>query len=252
MNFDDVPVTKGGKVPHKHRGGTTSSPAASSARLFALLFALCLFFPLFSLTLRFLQVEFNDFAGLTSLLRLFDVDQEGSIPTWYSSQILFLCSGVLYLIFTHKHPPTGPYGRYWLGLAVVFLAFSVDEIVSFHEETVGYALQRALDLSGVLYFGWVLPAAALIAIFSGTYLRFFLNLPARTRSLFLVAALLYVGGAFGVELLGGYYVDTYGPDHIAYAGITTVEEGMEMLGAVLFLYALADYRETLGRAPLSR
>lgn len=212
----------------------------SSNRIFVLLFSLCVFFTVFSFVLRSSLYSGIDFAGLTSLLNLFDVDLENSVPTWYSSQILFLCAAVLYLIFARKREQKERYTRYWLGLALVFLAFSVDEVVSFHEDVVGYALRSAFGLSGILYFGWVIPAAVLISFFALVYLRLFLDLPDRTRWLFLIAALMYIGGAFGMELVGGYYFDLYGPEHVTYAGITSIEEGMEMVGGALFFYALVS------------
>ena len=57
---------------------------------------------------------------------------------------------MLYLIFARKREQKERYTRYWLGLALIFVAFSVDEIVSFHEGIVGYALQNAFGLSKIL------------------------------------------------------------------------------------------------------
>lgn len=249
MDLHDVPLTNRRPVTANPDSGTMLSPFGSTNRIFSLLFSLCAFFALFSFALYSLTYLVGDFTGLTSLINLFSVDLENSVPTWFSSQVLFLCAAVLYLIFAAKRTSTERFTRLWLGLTVIFLAFSVDEIVSFHEGVIGIALQNAFDLSGILYFGWVVPAAAFVLFFAVIYLRLFLNLPPRTRWLFLLAALLYVGGALGVELVGGYYFDLYGGENVVYAGITTVEETMEMVGAVLFLYALVDYLKTL-RSPL--
>ena len=50
-------------------------------------------------------------------------------------------------------------------------------------------------------------------------------------------------GAIGMEVPGAYVRAEYGSDTIAYAVMTTIEESMEMLGAVVFLYAMALYAE---------
>jgi hypothetical protein len=49
-----------------------------------------------------------------------------------------------------------------------------------------------------------------------------------------------------MEVSGAYVRAEYGSDTIACAVMTTIEESMEMLGAVVFLYAMALYAE---RAP---
>ena len=46
---------------------------------------------------------------------------------------------------------------------------------------------------------------------------------------------LYVGGAAGVELVGAAVYSAEGFDTLRYTLAVTVEEAMEMLGAVLFL-----------------
>lgn len=241
MDLHDIPLTTRRPVTVNPASDTVLSPFMSTNRIFSLLFLLCAFFALFSFALYSLLYLVGDFTGLTSLVNLFSVDLENSIPTWFSAQVLFLCAAVLYMIFVNRRNLTGGFTRLWLGLALIFLAFSVDEIVSFHEGIVGVTLHNAFNLSGILYFGWVIPAAAFILFFAVIYLRLFLNLPSRTRRLFLLAGFVYVGGALGLELVGGYYFDLYGGENIVYAGITTLEEAMEMVGAVLFLYALVDY-----------
>jgi hypothetical protein len=50
-----------------------------------------------------------------------------------------------------------------------------------------------------------------------------------------------VGGALGMELVGGKYVSLYGAQNLGFAMITTVEEVGEMLGIVIFIYALMSY-----------
>src|SRR5687768_9580440 len=49
------------------------------------------------------------------------------------------------------------------------------------------------------------------------------------------------GGALGMELVGGFLTDTGGQATLAYLDATTTEESLEMLGVVIFIYALLDY-----------
>jgi hypothetical protein len=48
--------------------------------------------------------------------------------------------------------------------------------------------------------------------------------PAQRRSLFLVADILFAGGAIGVESVSGAYTNLYGEENITYGMIVTVEE----------------------------
>ena len=80
-------------------------------------------------------------------------------------------------------------------------------------------------------------------LFALIYLRFLFHLPAQVRYLTVAAGCTYVAGALGMEVPGAYVRGGYGSDTIAYAVLTTIEETLEMFGAVLFLYAMAVYAE---------
>ncbi len=59
--------------------------------------------------------------------------------------------------------------------------------------------------------------------------------------LFVVSGLTYVLGAIGLEMIGGLRVDVHGSDDLVYLLIVTCEEFLEMLGIVIFIYALLSY-----------
>ena len=44
-----------------------------------------------------------------------------------------------------------------------------------------------------------------------------------------------------MELVGGRHADLYGNKNMMYVMITTVEEFLEMMGVVVFIYALVSY-----------
>ena len=176
---------------------------------------------------------------LYGLLPLVNLSYEGNLPTWYSSTLLLLCAVVLAVIAASKRRSGDPYRRHWTALAVIFLYMAIDEAVSIHE-----LLNQLFDLPGIFYFGWVIPAGILVAVFVASYLRFLAALPPRSGFEFLRAGAVYVGGALGVELLLGYWTDLYGDDGLGYGLIDALEESLEIAGASLFLSALLGY---LGR-----
>src|SRR5690606_5665696 len=120
---------------------------------------------------------------------------EQTFPTWYSS-FLLLGAALLLLIISLFKAHTHASDRWlWLGLALIFLYLSLDEIVSIHEIAAEW-LQTDFTFTGFFAFGWQLAALPFLLLFALLYFRFWLRLPARTRLLFMIAGLVYVGGAF--------------------------------------------------------
>ena len=170
------------------------------------------------------------------LLEFFSLSEEWNLPTWFSSVLLFSCGAVLAAIAASKRRTGALYLRHWWVLAAGFFYISLDEAVQIHEHAGGW-----VDVGGILYFDWVIPASILIAILGVSYLGFLAHLPRVTRWRFVAAGLLYVGGAVGMELPLGWWTDQAGRHNLTYALIDWVEESLEMIGASLFLYALVEY-----------
>lgn len=179
----------------------------------------------------------------STFMQQFDLDRERNIPSWFSSLLLFTNALLLALIAGEMLQMHERWWLHWCGLAFIFLMFSLDETVSFHERTIE-PIREAFDLSGPFFFAWVIPAMVLLAVFGALYLRFTLALPRRTLWLFALAAVLYIGGALGIEMLGGMYGSRAAGkwnEVLVYGLITLVEESLEMLGQVVFFYGLMDY-----------
>jgi hypothetical protein len=127
-----------------------------------------------------------------------------------------------------------------MALSAIFVALSVDEIASFHERSID-SLRAALGANGLLYYPWVLIGGACALAVLLIYLPFLRRLPARTRILFLIAGSIYVIGALGMEMIGGWHASKHGVDNLTFATLAHIEEGLELAGMLLFLYALLDY-----------
>ncbi len=106
-------------------------------------------------------------------------------------------------------------------------------------ERINTALKISLN-TGAFYFPWVLLGAAFALIVACTYVRFLRHLPGDTRRLFLLGGALFVGGAVGIEIIGGIYVVRFGATN-PYAVISATEELLEMLGVIVFLHAVMSY-----------
>lgn len=177
----------------------------------------------------------------TALVRLFHIGEEGNITTWYSALSLLFCAILLAIIGYAKKETADPFTRHWNVLALIFLYISLDEAASIHEITMR-PLQTMFNASGIFYFGWVIIAIPLVLLFSVMYLKFLLHLPRTFRRLFIIAGVLFVTGALGLELVEGYFysqeLTRWGP---IVPLLTTAEEFLEMVGIVVFIYALISY-----------
>lgn len=180
----------------------------------------------------------------------FRFDRERSVPTYFSVLLLAACSCLLALIaVAGRQRPAGTYVTHWWVLAFVFGLMSIDELVGLHERLMA-PVRRLLDIEGpsLLYFAWVVPGLVFVALLGLYFLPFLWRLPRPIAFRFMLAGAIYVGGALGVEMAGGYYASTF-PDwqtkgtdaFFGYELIVMLEETMEMLGLIVFVHALLLY-----------
>jgi len=189
------------------------------------------------------------FAGNELVLKIigkFDLDYErNNVPTWYQSATLLLSSLLLALIALVRYTEKDRDARYWWILAVMFLYLSLDEAVSIHEQLT-MPLRTTFDLGGIFYLSWVIPATVFLVVFFFAFLRFLLRLTPEMRFWMVTSGIIYVLGAVVIEMIGGNYLHLTDdlPTRITdfrYVLITTFEEFMEMLGIIIFNYALLTY-----------
>lgn len=197
-----------------------------------------------SILARALQEWINDAPRfLDRFVRFVNINLENSLPTWYGSVLLLLAAVLVFIIARSKN--NNLFRGHWYGLAIIFCILSVDEATSIHEELT-LPLRDALGTSGFLHFAWVIVGAIFFGVVVLTYLRFLFHLPVRIRNLIILAAGLFVGGALVVE---SYSANLYAESGttLLYSAIGTVEELLEMLGALLFIRAMLLYlREYVG------
>ena len=183
-----------------------------------------------------------DYPSRDYIAKSFNIDAEGNIPAMYSFLALLFSSLLLGVIAHAKNLDSGRYQNHWKILSFIFLGLSLDEVFQWHEHLIG--LRTLLNATGVLYFTWILPIGFLVAIFLLSYRKFLFHLPVSTKKLFVAGCALYIGGAIGMEMPGGYVASTMGQENVAYLIVTTIEESLEMLGIVVFIHALMSYLKT--------
>ncbi len=91
---------------------------------------------------------------------------------------------------------------------------------------------------GILFFAWVLPAGIAVLVVLLLFIPFLRKLASDTRNRFLFAGAVFLSGAIGCELAGGKVAQWQGGANLSYVLLTPLEEGLEMVGAILFIRAL--------------
>ncbi|HWW60797.1 MAG TPA: hypothetical protein VN181_05455 [Thermoanaerobaculia bacterium] len=202
--------------------------------LASIVFALIIAHILSQSAIRYLPLRWA--AG--ELLSRLDLEQEISVPTWFSQSILLLAAAILALIASQSRIRKESDRNHWTGLALIFLYLSIDEGASLHEIAV-LPMRRMLGIhNSFLVLSWIIPAAILVIVFVIVYLRFWWRLPRPIRFRFAVAGATYVGGALIVEAFSSAFVARYGMDHFGLILMRVWEEGMEMAGVCMFIDAL--------------
>jgi len=164
--------------------------------------------------------------------QLFDLDEENNLPSWYSGTALFITTVFLWFCAREKRTIEDPWSRQWYVLTIGFLVLAIDEIAGLHE-----------TFNSLVKINWAIPGGILAVAIGFMFAPFLFRLHRRTSLLFLLSGMIYVGGAIGVELLAA----SLKSDSLRYYWMTLLEEGMEMLGVLIFLYALLAYMSGHGK-----
>lgn len=180
--------------------------------------------------------------SISDLARRFTVDSEGSVPAWYSSILLLVAAALLAVVATVAFRQRDPWWKHWTALSTIFCLMSLDESASFHESLI-LPLQNHFGANGIFFFAWVIPGVFFVAAVGLAFLKFVLNLERQTRNRFIVAGCLFVGGALGMEFVGGAFIEALGEEHILYIVAAAIEETCEMLGVTLFIIAILKHLE---------
>lgn len=164
-----------------------------------------------------------------------NLDEEFNLTAIYSGLLLYASSFLLKEIGISCENNKS---KDWMLLSKVFLFLAFDEVFQVHELFVISSLRQYVHPS--LASIWVIPYGVLFGLFSFRFIPFFMGLRSRISVLSLISGGIYVSGAIAIEALNSWLVRT---GQISRSGfynelISGFEELFEMLGVIIFLYAL--------------
>lgn len=181
--------------------------------------------------------------------RQFDLTLEGNFAVWFSSLQLAACALIAVVIGMSGRPAGLPGVRWkagWFATAAIFAAISMDEASQVHE-WIGYRagewLGRDVSIFGLPLQGtflWPLVLGPFI-IAAGVWLYWFLRWS--FRGMVLPRVLASTGVGVWVIVIAAEVVEAYlrSVPGASRGWQAPVEEGAELIGALLFLIALLEY-----------
>jgi hypothetical protein len=184
----------------------------------------------------------------------FNMDRELNVPAFYSAGLLMVIATVLIDAGVQRRLAGAIIWRSWHFLGLCFVSLSVDEAFQFHENfnarTMHTLESLNLNFSFLYWAPWVLPYGVFAFLVALLSLRFLQSLDAITRRFVVLAGVIYLMGAVGMEVVGGWRVAALGGGfsdenlwNPTYLVVSTVEEILELSGASLMLFALVRYEQ---------
>ena len=166
----------------------------------------------------------------------FYLDQERNLPTFFAV-CLWLLNVALFLLLWNIRRREGRLQVIWLFLACLFCCLAIDEFAGIHEWLTPH-VRLALGATGSLYYAWIVPYGLGVLLLAGVMLPVLRRLERRVALWYCAAAVLFVGGAVGMEMLAGLQQQTDARlESHRYFWLTTLEETLEMCGLTVLFYA---------------
>jgi len=198
------------------------------------------------IVLAVLRYVFGTLQGNETLelaTRIFDLDRENSVPTWFSMMNLFVASVLLFIITIHCRARKQPLTHYWLVLSILFLGLSAEEVIGLHERVTYFHNVRGSDIKLIRMNAWVVYGSVFAVMIGLYFVPFLLRLERRTAALMVLSGGLFLSGALLSEFLQTLMWDFHpgmrpagvaAPKTSSTDFLVFLEEGGEMYGVALF------------------
>ncbi|MDA1194656.1 MAG: hypothetical protein O2894_05680 [Planctomycetota bacterium] len=170
------------------------------------------------------------------MVRHFDLDTETSFGTYYSAIALLFVGRLLWHHAKRVKRAGEIWHVWWFILAIGFHWLSIDEVIAGHEVLNEYKSELPGERERWTYEG--LYVAGLIG---AAFLPFLWHIRWRLALFAIVGGAVYLGGALSVEQATDKYQDWGLLGTTEYLMWVALEEGMEMMGPVIFLAGLLPY-----------
>jgi len=166
-----------------------------------------------------------------TVLNVLYVNSSDNLPKWYSSMLLSL-SGILLYLIAQKNKAPGRHFFSWSLLSFTFFFLSLAKTTSFDQSFFG-TIRMGLRAVGIQINPFLF-GVTLIALFLFLFAPFFSMMEGRGKKYVAISVIVYVFVSLFFDVLSSHLYGT----RILYVLFSGCEELCEMIGSIIFLYAL--------------
>jgi hypothetical protein len=173
-------------------------------------------------------------------LRHISLEEKHSLQAWQQSSLALFGVLVTAALAATEPAATGLSRRFgWLAIIMAYI--SLDEQVTIHTSSVVF-MQALLHFTSFFYYvPWVLWAGPLALLIGAYFLPLLTRVPRRFAVGFVASGAIFIGGAVGLETLGGLFQALYGMGSWEYTLEFIAEESCESIGLALFAVTILEY-----------
>ena len=178
------------------------------------------------------------------LIPLVNIARNLSIPTIFEVLLLFFTAVLLGVVAAIQQTKKDVFYRHWAALAYMFVFLSLNEGTGLYK-LVFIPLRNAIRdaIPGCSIRSWQMTLSLIVIALLVFYRGFFRSLPAGTKKMIIISAVLYMTGFTMGKLISSIYVDLYTKNNYMYAVLVTIARMFEISSVIAFIYTLLDYYE---------
>ena len=169
------------------------------------------------------------------LIHVLLLDSEGTLPAFVSGLAL-LAAALVLMVGSRTQRVRGLANR-WRVLAVVMAGLALDEVVGLHE-VLDEGLTDAAGFTDPSRPLWVVGAVVFVGAVVLWMLPLLSSLAPRHRWRWILAGAVFCSGAVVVEVIAHPWYAPAAEADLGYLLLVVLEEGLELVGATMFLSAI--------------
>lgn len=180
-------------------------------------------------------IGMDKFPGDDLFCRMFNMDKEANIPTWFQTTLLFFAASLAFYTSAFYSSLHHRARHFWRITAAILAFLSVDELCSLHERirSVSHADISIGSIVLPAHFVWIIPGTVAVIIVAIILLRYLKDIPSKTRNFLIIAAAVYLSGALGAELISALTWSEGNETTFSYLLLAGMEETMETAGVII-------------------
>jgi hypothetical protein len=166
----------------------------------------------------------------------FYFDRRLNFPFFFSLSLLLINLFLLYRIIRIK-TRSKPQAIFWITMGIAFLLFTVDEAFYIHQhfKMKTFGTIASYDRASWSHYLWVIPYFVIFGILMTLLFRYSSAITNKLKRDLLIAGLVFLLGAVGMEFAGTYYAIIRPRADVYLLLIKSAEGLLQMIGSVMFI-----------------